>query len=126
VLFVDDEPDARMLGSLVLCRAGARVHEASSAEEALESLGDKTFDVVVSDLGMPRMDGFDLMRSIRGMVGPISRVRSLALTAFARAEDKRRAIDAGFDQHLAKPADPAVLIAEVAKLVSLPAPLPMH
>jgi signal transduction histidine kinase len=106
VLFVDDEPDARELLTMVLADAGAEVRTASSAAEALQLLGDERFDVMVSDIGMPGEDGYSLMRKVarRG------EVPGIALSAFSSVQDRERALDAGFVTHLAKPLDAGALI----------------
>jgi signal transduction histidine kinase len=106
VLFVDDEPDARELLTMVLADAGAEVRTASSAAEALDLLGGERFDVMVSDIGMPGEDGYSLMRKVarRG------EVPGIALSAFSSVQDRERALDAGFVTHLAKPLDAVALI----------------
>ena len=116
VLIVDDEGDARELAAMVLTSAGATVHEAHSAPHALEQVQMAGCDVIVSDIGMPGEDGHSLIRNIRRLPGPLGAVRAMALTAFARAEDRHRSLEAGFDLHLAKPVDPATLIAAVTRL----------
>ena len=117
VLAVDDEADALALVCEVLEAAGARLTTAQSAEEALDTLVTQIPDVVVADLGMPRMDGFAFIERLRRHVNP--RVRELpaaALTAYARSEDRTKALRAGFQIHLAKPIDPAELITTIAAL----------
>jgi CheY-like chemotaxis protein len=116
---VDDEPDARDLIRRVLEGCRARVKTASSADEALASFnGDASAPgVLVSDIGMPQVDGFELMRRVRSM-GPErgGKVPSVALTAFARSEDRRKAMLAGFDMFVSKPVEPGELAAVVARL----------
>jgi PAS domain S-box-containing protein len=117
VLAVDDEPDALDLVSEVLQAAGARATTARSAAEALASLETEVPDVIVADLGMPHMDGLALIERLRQH--PDRRVRDLpaaALTAYARSEDRMRALRAGFQIHLAKPIDPAELVTTIAAL----------
>jgi signal transduction histidine kinase/CheY-like chemotaxis protein len=114
---VDDEPDALALVCEVLEAAGARVTTAESAERALERLVAEAPDVVVADLGMPRTDGFAFIDRLRRHANP--RVRELpaaALTAFARSEDRMKALQAGFQVHLAKPIDPAELVTTIESL----------
>ena len=118
VLVVDDEPDARELVSRILQNHGARVSTAESAEEALRLLEIATPDVLVSDVGMPGMDGYQLIRHIRATEARGQRLPALALTAFARAEDRKRAMLAGYQSHLAKPFDTAELVLMVAGLTS--------
>ena len=73
---------------------------------------------MVSDVGMPDMDGFELIRSVRALPGPNARLPALALTAYARVEDRTRALREGFDMHLAKPIDPSELLAVLGTLVA--------
>jgi len=117
VLTVDDEPDALTLASEILEAAGARVTTASSAEEALQKLGVETPDVIVADLGMPRMDGFAFIDRLRHHDNArVREVPAAALTAYARSEDRMKALKAGFQIHLAKPIDPAELVTTIASL----------
>ena len=118
VAAIDDEADALALLRLVLETAGATVSTFSSPTAALDSLATDIPDVLVIDIGMPEMDGFELIGQIRGSTDP--RIRDLpaaALTAFARSEDRTRALRSGFEMHLAKPVDPGELVASVATLV---------
>ena len=115
VLVVDDERDARELVRRVLTDAGARVFTASSIDEALDAVGRHQPDVMVSDIGLPGQDGYELIRRVR-MLGGDRRVQAVALTAFARLEDRTQAMLAGFQMHLAKPVDPRELIVTVASL----------
>ena len=117
VLVVDDDPDARELVKRLLEEFGARVSVAGSSAEAMDILGANAFDVLVSDIGMPGEDGHALVRRVREL--PADRggqTPAVALTAYARAEDRVKAIRAGFQMHLAKPVEPAELIAMVASL----------
>jgi signal transduction histidine kinase/ActR/RegA family two-component response regulator len=116
VLAVDDDPDALGLVREILESAGARVRTATSARSALESIAGEPPDVLVSDLGMPEMDGFDLIQRIRGLEGAAKELPAAALTAYARSEDRAKALRLGFEMHLAKPIDPSELIAAVASL----------
>ncbi len=113
VLFVDDEPDARELVSMVLTDAGATVHAASSAEEAMALIEREPFDVMVSDIGMPGEDGYALMRRVALRTPPLP---AIALSAFTSAQDGARALAAGFTTHLPKPLDAPRLIAFVDRL----------
>ena len=117
VLVVDDEPDARDLLRQLLEECDAEVATASSAAEAIERLQNHRPDVLVSDIGMPGEDGYALIRRIRtrGPDGQVD-VPALALTAYARSEDRVKALEAGFQMHLSKPVEPAELIAVVASL----------
>jgi signal transduction histidine kinase/CheY-like chemotaxis protein len=116
VLIVDDEPDARSLIERLLQKCAATVATAASASEAFEHLLREGPDVLVSDIGMPTEDGYALMRRIRQLRGRRGRTPAIALTAYARAEDRARALEAGYQSHLAKPVEPAELIATVAEL----------
>jgi len=116
-MVIDDEPDARDLVQRLLEDAGASVSAWNSAEEALQSIKDGFLpDVIVSDVGMPNQDGYDFISRVRQMSGPASAVPAAALTALARVQDRRRALLAGYQTHLAKPVDPAELVATVASL----------
>ena len=118
VLAVDDEPDSRGLLRVVLEAAGATVTTAASAAEALGVLESKPTDVLIADIGMPQMDGFELIKHVRTLSNPVAaQVPAAALTAFARSEDRTRALKCGFEMHLAKPVDPGELVASVAMLV---------
>jgi CheY-like chemotaxis protein len=116
VLVVDDEPDARELLRRLVQGCGTDVAEAGSAGEALSLLREGSFGVIVSDIGMPDMDGYDFIRAVRTMPAPHATVPAIALTAFARAEDRTRAMLAGYQMHLSKPIDPAELVAAIATL----------
>ncbi len=117
VLVVDDEADARTLFCRILSDRGAKVELVSSAPAALRAIEGAAFDVLVSDIGMPKEDGYQLIQQVRAL--PAERgggIPALALTAYARNEDQAKALDAGFDQHLTKPVDAAELISHVAAL----------
>ena len=116
-LVVDDEADARELIQRVLERQGASVTLAGSAEEALRILQTDQPDVLISDIGMPGMDGYQFMKRMRAGEPGHRRTPALALTAFARADDRKHAILAGYQAHLAKPFDMAELAIVVAGLV---------
>jgi PAS domain S-box-containing protein len=120
VLIVDDEADALDFIAAVLVQAGAVVEKAMSAAEGMEAFRRFGPDVLVSDIGMPDEDGFSFMRRIRGL-SPAEgcRIPSLALTAFAREEDRTRALGAGYTTHIGKPVDPRALTAAVANLAAL-------
>jgi CheY-like chemotaxis protein len=117
VLAVDDDPDAVTLVADLLQAAGARVSTASSADDALRVIEAEVPQVIVSDLGMPRVDGFQLIERIRGHRDPLVRhLPAAALTAYARSDDRVKALRAGFQIHLAKPIDPTELVTAVAAL----------
>jgi signal transduction histidine kinase/ActR/RegA family two-component response regulator len=117
VLVVDDEADARDLFASILEGAGATVRTASSAQEAMGILPYYGAQVLVSDIEMPGEDGYELLLRAREH-RRLPRFIAVAVTAYARQIDRRRALDAGFDWHLAKPVEPSELIAVVASLVS--------
>ncbi len=117
VLIVDDEPDALDVVGQILRDAGARVSRAGSAFEALAELSAGKPDIVVSDIGMPDVDGYGLMRAIRERSeAEGGRTPAIALTAFTRREDAERAATAGFQEHMPKPIDPHRLVRLVATL----------
>jgi PAS domain S-box-containing protein len=114
VLVVDDEHDMRELLERVLAEHGAAVTAAASAEEALSLLSQRAIDVLVSDISMPGMDGYGFVQKVRS--GGARDVPAVALTGFARAQDRERALSAGYLAHLTKPIDPAELVTAVARL----------
>jgi PAS domain S-box-containing protein len=117
VLAVDDEEDGRRLVREVLEVTGATVATAGSGPDAIKYLEQAPADVLVADLGMPRMDGLQLIREIRQHADDrVRRIPAAALTAYARSEDRTLALQNGFQLHLAKPIEPAELIAAVAAL----------
>jgi CheY-like chemotaxis protein len=123
VLVVDDEPDARDLIKRILSDCNASVTTAGSARAALDAFRADPPDVLVSDLGMPGMDGFELLSHVRAFGATAGGdVPAVALTAFARSEDRLRALEAGFAAHISKPVEPSQLIATVAKMVGPPPP----
>jgi CheY-like chemotaxis protein len=115
VLVVDDEADARQLISRVLAECRAEVAVASSAAEGLELVESFRPNVIVSDVGMPEEDGYDFIRRVRAKRSAKD-LPAAALTAFARLEDRKRALRAGFQTHVAKPVDPEELTAVIASL----------
>jgi PAS domain S-box-containing protein len=117
ILVVDDEADARELVRRVLESQGATVTTTSSADEALAVLQTSTPDLLISDIGMPGSDGHELIRTIRAGERKGKRLPALALTAFARADDRKRAMLAGYQAHLAKPFDISEFVLVVAGLL---------
>jgi CheY-like chemotaxis protein len=116
-LVVDDELDARELLAIVFSDVGMDVRLAGSAAEALKEIEGFAPDVVVSDIGMPLEDGYSLIRSIRTLPNDAQRTTpAIALTAFARNEDRTRALVEGFNAHMTKPVEPAALVQAVAEL----------
>lgn len=117
ILVVDDEADARKLTQHVLISYGAAVVTASSAGEALDSISRHLPNLIVSDIGMPGEDGYSLIRKIRHLkFGAAKKLPAIALTAYARAQDRMRAIAAGFQYHVTKPVEPAELAIVIASL----------
>jgi PAS domain S-box-containing protein len=117
VLVVDDEPDARELIRCVLSQCGAQVLTAGSAGEGLLIVKEVQPDVLLSDIGMPHEDGYALIKSVRSLsAAQGGSMPAGALTAFARSEDRQKALRAGFQIHIPKPVDPAELITIVASL----------
>jgi CheY-like chemotaxis protein len=117
VLVVDDEADARQLIKRVLSQCNALVMTADGAAEGLKMLRSERPDILVSDIGMPQMDGYDFMRQVRSLpVQEGGKTPAIALTAFARSEDRTRAMLAGYQVHIAKPIEPQELLATVGSL----------
>jgi signal transduction histidine kinase/CheY-like chemotaxis protein len=118
VLVVDDEPDARELLTTVLEKHDAAVTAVASVAEALDVFERLKPDALVSDIEMPNEDGYSLIRKVRSMKTELGgRIPAIALTAHARVEDRLRALSAGYQSHVAKPVEPAELIAVIASLV---------
>lgn len=123
VLVLEDEPDARELVERVLEERGATTLAFASALDALNACASEAPDVIVSDIGLPGVDGYEFIRRLRTSEGQRGRTTpAAALTAFARSEDRRRALLAGFQTHLAKPIDPIELVVVVAALAGRTAP----
>ena len=119
ILVVDDEADTRELLKTGLESCGAQVTLAASAAEALEALENAVPDVLISDIGMPGEDGYDLLRHIRSLPPERGgRVPAIALTAYARVEDRLRALRSGYQMHVPKPVELAELVAVADSLVS--------
>ena len=120
VLVVDDEPDSRDFVAFVLKEAGAKVTAVGSASEALQLLSTTPFDILLSDIGMPEMDGYALIREIRKSRDDRGRnLPAIALTAYAGEYEQREAIVSGFQSHLAKPVDPAEIVTVVARMFDI-------
>ena len=117
VFSVDDERDARELLQAVLEARGAKVTSFNSAEDALAALKTSKPSVLVCDIGMPKMDGYQLIRTLRASEPLGERIPALALTAFARAEDRKRSLVAGYQAHLAKPFDVGEFVLILANLI---------
>jgi PAS domain S-box-containing protein len=118
ILLVDDEIDTRDLMSFLLQQYGATVTEASSASEALKAFAELPPDILLSDLGMPLVDGYSLMTQIRSMSSDQGgEIPAIALSAYAGESDRDRAFTAGFQKHLAKPVEPTELLALIIDLL---------
>jgi signal transduction histidine kinase/ActR/RegA family two-component response regulator len=126
VLAVDDDADTLEVVRLVLHDNGANVLVASSVGEALAALRHSTVDVLISDLGMPGADGYDLIRQVRGFERETrgQPTPAVALTGYASDEDRSRALTAGFQMYAAKPVDPVQLVELTARAAGRPAPSP--
>jgi len=121
VLVVDDDPTTRELVATLLGERGARVATADSAAAALAWLDTETPAIVLADIGMPGQDGLSLMRAIRRRPAQqAGSVPAIALSAYARAEDRRAALAAGFDEYLTKPALPSDVVHAISRLLSAP------
>ena len=117
ILVIDDEGDSRELLTLIFQQEGANAIAASSANEALEVLQKITPDIIISDIGMPKIDGYTLMNQIRSL--PQGKdVPAIAITAYAGEIDRQRSLDAGFQHHLAKPIDITKLLDITVELLS--------
>lgn len=120
VLVVDDERDSRAVMTRVLRECGAEVHDAESVDDALRLFREIRPDILLSDIGMPQRDGYELIRVIRSMRPEEGGgVPAAALTALARSEDRTRAMMSGFQVHVSKPIEPSELVAVVASLARL-------
>jgi PAS domain S-box-containing protein len=120
VLIVEDDEDTRELVHRLLVESGARVLTAETAASALERFTAEGPDILISDIGLPGEDGYSLIARIRGLDGGNgASVPAIALTAFARSEDRTRALQAGFQAHLAKPVEPVELVATVASFATM-------
>ncbi len=118
ILVVDDEADARDLLRVVLELEGADVAVAATAGEALHRLQQEHFDALLADIGMPDQDGLSLIRTVRKGVGSNTQLPAIAVTAYASAKDGEAALEAGYDRHIPKPVEPALLVQAVALAVS--------
>ena len=117
VLVVDDEYDARRLMKRFLEVRGAAVTTAASVDEAMELLADQVPDVLLSDIGMPDHDGYELIQRVRELPDEEGgSMPAVAVTAFARADDRDRALSSGFQMHMAKPVDPLALLSAIERL----------
>jgi PAS domain S-box-containing protein len=117
VLVVEDDPDARALIVRILADVGAQVADVADAEAAMLHIKSHVSDVLISDIGMARLDGYQMLRNLRAAGFDAARLPAIALTAFSRLQDRTDALEAGFQAHLAKPVRADALIAAVSNLV---------
>jgi CheY-like chemotaxis protein len=118
VLIVDDEPDSLALLEHLLIHFDAQVIAARNAAEGLERVQTHRPDVIVSDIGMPDMDGYEFIQEIRNLPADDGgQTPAVAFTAFNSREDQRKALSAGFQKHLSKPVDVTVLIDTIASMI---------
>lgn len=116
VLLVDDDADAGAMLRLILGERDIRVTLVQRADEALATLAEQRFDLLISDVGMPGKDGYELIRELRQREAPGRRLPAIALTAFTREVDRQQALQAGFDAHLSKPLRPQQLLRMMEQL----------
>jgi CheY-like chemotaxis protein len=117
VLVVDDNADTLELVSFMLEEYGTEVITAASATEAIEAIAQFNPNILISDIAMPGIDGYSLIRKVRTLSSERGgQIPAIALTAYASEEERSRLLDSGFQMHIAKPVDPAKLVAVVANL----------
>ena len=116
ILVVDDEKDTQQLLRQVLTHFGAEVSTAGSANEGFAEFTAKNFDILISDIGMPEEDGYSLIRRIRKLPEQKGKTPAIALTAYARPQDRMQALTSGFQTHVAKPVEPDELAAVIGSL----------
>jgi PAS domain S-box-containing protein len=122
-LVVDDQEDARILICRLIEENGGRCVLAESSAQALTLIGQEDVNILISDIGMPDFDGYELIRKVRALhSSQLRNLPAIALTAYARADDRQRALLAGFQMHVSKPVEPRELIAGIASLLNLSAP----
>lgn len=116
VLVVEDDVEASAMLAMILGEQGVQVRLAASVEEALQALATRRFDLLISDVGMPGRDGYELIRELRQREGGGARLPAIALTAFSRDTDSKTALASGFDVHLGKPLRPQQLLTQILRL----------
>ena len=114
-LVVDDVPDVTEMLAVLLTHAGYDVMTADSAAAAIDSAKQDQFDVIISDIGMPQMNGYELARELRGLPN-YETVPMVALTGYSKFDDRQRSLDAGFNAHLTKPIEPRELLDLIEQL----------
>ncbi|BAZ24858.1 response regulator receiver domain protein [Kalymmatonema gypsitolerans NIES-4073] len=120
VLVVDDDADNSNLIAFILESAGARVMTAASAVEALQVMGQFEPNLLISDIAMPEVDGYSLIRRVRTLDPPLGAIPAIAVTAMDIQEGRKLAFMSGFEAYLMKPVEPTELITEIIKLIELP------
>ncbi|HEY9813136.1 MAG TPA: response regulator, partial [Candidatus Sericytochromatia bacterium] len=123
ILVIDDQIDSLDFLAAGLEEYGAVVTTATSADEALKALNKLQLDVLISDIGMPEVDGYELIDQVRSLEGDNQQIPAIALTAYAREEDRNHAIAAGFQNHVPKPVDLNELVKVVASLTKPSVPV---
>lgn len=118
ILVVDDIVDVREMLTMFLTQAGFQVISAESAYEALQAASERSFDLIISDVGMPNMNGFELARGLRRL-RRYKTVPMIAVTGYSEYEDGERALQSGFTAQLVKPVDPSKLMALIEELLGL-------
>ncbi|MDR7334954.1 response regulator [Roseateles asaccharophilus] len=116
VLVVEDDLEAGAMLSMILGEQGMQVRHETSVDAALKTLTERRFDLLISDIGMPGRDGYELIRELRQREGSGHRLPAIALTAFSREGDRTHALEAGFDAHLGKPLRPQTLLSQILRL----------
>lgn len=119
VLLVDDNEDSLILTTFILENAGLEVQTAMSVSQALETIKQSKFDILISDIAMPEMDGYSLIRQIRaGSISEQKDILAIALTALSSDESRSIALSSGFQGYVNKPVEPTVLLVEIKRLMS--------
>jgi CheY-like chemotaxis protein len=116
---VDDQPDARALICRLIEEYGGQCILAETGMDALRVVSEADVNILISDIGMPDFDGYQLIRKVRSMESAKRNLPAIALTAYARQDDRQRALLAGFQMHIAKPVEPRELVAGIASLLNL-------
>jgi CheY-like chemotaxis protein len=120
ILVVEDEPDTLEFLKRLLEGRGATVLAAGSVDQALHLFASGKPDLLISDIGLPGLDGYDLIRMVRAeSIGLAHTMPAIAVTAYARSEDRMRALRAGYQAHISKPVEPAELLAAIASFAGL-------
>jgi len=117
ILIVEDEADMREMLAHALKQRGATPLQANSAKQALRILQKEKLDLIISDIGMPEVDGYTFMRKVRSLKSTVSKIPAIALTAYAGEEDRKLSTEAGFNSHIPKPITLTELIAVISKLI---------